>query len=288
MTTILCRLTGPRCSLWRYGAVIKRETHSRTSHVIPRGGARLLAGGGRPLTGYSRAQSRRQHTEAAAAVEVDLKRLEGKDDGIVEVLMCRHKARNALGNVFVSQMRKVVSTLYNDSAVRVVIFRSLVPGVFCAGADLKERALMNNSESDLFVHGLRSLMTQIVDLEVVCPAGGSQRLPRMIGVTLAKELIFTGRRVGGQTALEMGLINRVVEQNQTGDAAYREALSLAREILPQAPIAVRMAKEAMNRGLEWLLAFVTQDQTDKCRLFIICYICCFIRNMVIFEMKRNK
>lgn len=39
--------------------------------------------------------------------------------------------------------------------------------------------------------------------------------------------------MGGQTALEMGLINRVVEQNQTGDAAYREALSLAREILPQ-------------------------------------------------------
>uniref|UniRef100_A0A3Q0RNM6 Enoyl CoA hydratase domain containing 2 n=1 Tax=Amphilophus citrinellus TaxID=61819 RepID=A0A3Q0RNM6_AMPCI len=211
--------------------------------------------------------------------------------GIVEVLMCRHKARNALGNVFVSQMREVVSTLSNDSAVRVVIFRSLVPDVFCAGADLKERALMNNSESDLFVHGLRSLMTQIallptptiaamdgvavgggLELALACDlrtaansaqmgliettrgllpgAGGSQRLPRMIGITLAKELIFTGRRVGGQTALEMGLINRAVEQNQTGDAAYREALSLAREILPQAPIAVRMAKEAISRGVE--------------------------------------
>lgn len=39
--------------------------------------------------------------------------------------------------------------------------------------------------------------------------------------------------MGGQTALEMGLVNRSVEQNLTGDAAYREALSLAREILPQ-------------------------------------------------------
>lgn len=88
----------------------------------------------------------------------------------------------------------------------------------------------------------------------------------MVGITLAKELIFTGgilektvtslsfsegfvyhtlslsvcllsgRRVGGQTALEMGLVNRAVEQNQTGDAAYREALSLAREILPQVRI----------------------------------------------------
>lgn len=45
--------------------------------------------------------------------------------------------------------------------------------------------------------------------------------------------LFSGRRVGGQTALEMGLVNRAVEQNQTGDAAYREALTLAREILPQ-------------------------------------------------------
>nr|XP_057929375.1 enoyl-CoA hydratase domain-containing protein 2, mitochondrial isoform X3 [Doryrhamphus excisus] len=206
--------------------------------------------------------------------------------------MCRHKARNALGHVFVSQMRALMSTLSNDdSAVRVVVFRSLVPGVFCAGADLKERALMDDRESDLFVHGLRSLMTQIaslpmptiaavdgvalgggLELALACDlrtaaysaqmgliettrgllpgAGGSQRLPRTVGITLARELIFTGRRVEGREASEMGLVNRVVEQNETGDAAYSEALTLAREILPQAPIAVRMAKEAMNRGTE--------------------------------------
>lgn len=45
--------------------------------------------------------------------------------------------------------------------------------------------------------------------------------------------LLSGKRVGGQTALEMGLVNRAVEQNQTGDAAHREALCLAREILPQ-------------------------------------------------------
>ncbi|XP_068599306.1 enoyl-CoA hydratase domain-containing protein 2, mitochondrial isoform X2 [Brachionichthys hirsutus] len=206
-------------------------------------------------------------------------------------MMCRFKARNAMGHVFVSQLRELVSTLSSDSSIRVIVFRSLVPGVFCAGADLKERALMNNSESDLFVHGLRSLMTQIallpvptiaaidgfalgggLELALACDlrtaacsaqmgltettrgllpgAGGSQRLPRMVGVTLAKELIFTGKRVGGQAALEMGLVNRVVEQNPTGDAAYREALGLAREILPQAPFAVQMAKEAINKGIE--------------------------------------
>ncbi|KAM9385370.1 enoyl-CoA hydratase domain-containing protein 2, mitochondrial [Pholidichthys leucotaenia] len=295
MNTILCRLTGSRGSLWRCRAAVRAQAPGQTSQLISRTGARLVAGGGRPLSGCGRAQSRSQHTQTADPVEVDLKRLAGQDEGIVEVLMCRHKARNALGHVFVSQMRELVSTLSNDPAVRVVIFRSLVPGVFCAGADLKERALMNDSQSDLFVHGLRSLMTQIaslptptiaamdgaalgggLELALACDlrtaaysaqmgliettrgllpgAGGSQRLPRVVGVALAKELIFTGSRLGGREALEIGLINRAVEQNQSGDAAYGEALSLAREILPQAPIAVRMAKEAMNRGTEVDLA----------------------------------
>ncbi|KAG7228958.1 hypothetical protein INR49_008736 [Caranx melampygus] len=291
MTTLFSRVAGPRCSTWRRMGAFLRGTHSLPSHLLPRYGARMLDGARRPVTEYGRQRIRGQHTDAVDPVEVDLKRLEEGDNGIVEVLLCRHKARNALGHVFVSQMRELVSNLSHDLTVRVVIFRSLVPKVFCAGADLKERALMNNTESDLFVHGLRSLMTQIASLPVptiaamdgvavggglelalACDlrtasnsaqmgliettrgllpgAGGSQRLPRMVGITLAKELIFTGKRVGGQRALEMGLVNRAVEQNQTGDAAYREALSLAREILPQAPIALRMAKEAMNRGFE--------------------------------------
>uniref|UniRef100_A0A673MTG0 Enoyl CoA hydratase domain containing 2 n=1 Tax=Sinocyclocheilus rhinocerous TaxID=307959 RepID=A0A673MTG0_9TELE len=226
----------------------------------------------------------------ADRAEVRLSRLDGEDNGIVEVLMCRERARNSLGRVFVGQMRELVSSLHHDAAVRVVVFKSLIPGVFCAGADLKERAQMSNPEAELFVHGLRSLMNDIaalpmptiaavdgfalgggLELALACDlrtsfclarhgvgntrgllpgAGGSQRLPRTVGFAIAKELIFTGRRVGGERAAELGLVNRSVPQNQTGDAAHKEALSLAREILPQAPIAVRMAKVAMNRGAE--------------------------------------
>ncbi|XP_024134155.1 enoyl-CoA hydratase domain-containing protein 2, mitochondrial [Oryzias melastigma] len=279
MAVLVAKRTVPGFSWWRSSALSLRGSLGRSA----RDAARL------PCLGLVCVGHRRLHTEEP--VEVDFKRLEGKDEGIIEVLMCRHKARNALGHVFVSQMRELMTALSCDSAVRVVILRSLVPGVFCAGADLKERALMNHTESDLFVHSLRSLMTQIamlpsptiaaidgvalgggLEVALACDlrtaaysaqmgliettrgllpgAGGSQRLPRTVGITLAKELIFTGRRVGGQAALDMGLVNRAVEQNQAGDAAYREALSLAREILPQAPIAVRMAKEAMNRGME--------------------------------------
>uniref|UniRef100_A0A3B3SCT6 Enoyl CoA hydratase domain containing 2 n=1 Tax=Paramormyrops kingsleyae TaxID=1676925 RepID=A0A3B3SCT6_9TELE len=227
----------------------------------------------------------------SAGVEVDLGRLEGADAGIVEVLMCRQRARNSLGKVFVSQMREVVAHLHGDGAVRVVVFRSLVPGVFCAGADLKERAKMTNSEAEHLVHGLRSLMTEIavlpmptvaavdgfalgggLELALACDlrtaastaqmglieatrgllpgAGGSQRLPRLVGFAVAKEMIFTGQRVTGERALQLGLVNRVAEQNEAGDAAYREALQLARQILPQAPIALRMVKEAISRGVE--------------------------------------
>ncbi|XP_036377729.1 enoyl-CoA hydratase domain-containing protein 2, mitochondrial [Megalops cyprinoides] len=251
--------------------------------------SRAKSSSGTPLC----AQARWLHSESPSseATEVELNKLEGGDAGIVEVVMCRQRARNSLGRVFVRQMRELVARLHHDSAVRVVLFRSTVPGVFCAGADLKERAQMTNAEAEHFVHGLRSLMTEVavlpmptiaavdgfalgggLELALACDlrtaastaqmgliettrgllpgAGGSQRLPRAVGFAVAKEMIFTGQRLGGERALQLGLVNRAVEQNHTGDAAYKEALTLAREILPQAPIAVRMAKEAMNRGIE--------------------------------------
>uniref|UniRef100_A0A672Q870 Enoyl CoA hydratase domain containing 2 n=1 Tax=Sinocyclocheilus grahami TaxID=75366 RepID=A0A672Q870_SINGR len=213
----------------------------------------------------------------ADRVEVGLNRLDGEDNGIMEVLMCRERARNSLGRAFVGQRAGVIV-----AAVRVVVFRSLIPGVFCAGADLKERAQMSNPEAELFVQGLRSLMNDIaalpmptiaavdgfalgcgLELALVCDirtaahsaqmgmiettrgllpgAGGSQRLPRTVGFAIAEELIFTGGRVGGERAAELGLVNRSMPQNQTGDAAHKEALSLAREILPQVSLHRRAA-----------------------------------------------
>ncbi|XP_023854975.1 enoyl-CoA hydratase domain-containing protein 2, mitochondrial isoform X2 [Salvelinus sp. IW2-2015] len=259
--TFLRRFATRHCSLSRgLGALSPASLGAPGSVTLHKLGVEKLPSRGRPFTGHNDTHTSWLHTETPESIEVDLKRLHGEDTGIAEVLMCRQKAKNALGRVFVSQMRELVSSLHHDSAVRVVVFRSLVQGVFCAGADLKERAEMNHSDSDLFVHGLRSLMTEIAKSAqmgliettrgLLPGAGGSQRLPRAVGFALAKELIFTGRRVDGQRAVDMGLVNRATEQNPDGDAAYREALSLAREILPQAPIAVRMAKEAMNRGME--------------------------------------
>ena len=118
--------------------------------------------------------------------------------------------------------------------------RNEVPGIFCAGADLKERAKMSSSEVGPFVSKIRAMINEI---------GGTQRLPRAIGVSLEKELIFSARVLDGQEAKSVGLISRVPEQNQEGDAAYRKALDLAREFLPQGPVAMRVAKLAINQGM---------------------------------------
>lgn len=64
-------------------------------------------------------------------------------------------------------------------------------------------------------------------------AGGTQRLPRLINTSLAKELIFAARVVDGSEACRLGLVSHAVEQNSIGDAAYQRALELAREINPQ-------------------------------------------------------
>ncbi|KAL8595174.1 hypothetical protein ACOMHN_013847 [Nucella lapillus] len=81
-------------------------------------------------------------------------------------------------------------------------------------------------------------------------SGGTQRLPRTVGVARAKEMIFTSRVLDGEQAREMGVVNHAVPQNTQGDAAYLRALDLAMDILPQGPIALRMAKMAINHGSE--------------------------------------
>jgi methylglutaconyl-CoA hydratase len=87
-------------------------------------------------------------------------------------------------------------------------------------------------------------------LAIIPGAGGTQRLTRLIGVSKAKELIYTGRTLDGNEALQIGLVSHSVKQNEQGDAAYARALELAHEIVKNGPIAVRMAKMAIDTGIE--------------------------------------
>ena len=87
-----------------------------------------------------------------------------------------------------------------------------------------------------------------VTLGTICGAGGTQRLPRLIGETRAKQLIFTGQTISAQTALEWGLVNSV----QTAGTLLEETLALAAAIAQNSPFAVSRAKRSVNGGREML------------------------------------
>lgn len=224
-------------------------------------------------------------------MDIRLEHLEGADAGIVLLGLDRPAAKNALGRQLLAEFREAMKTLAANGTTRVVLVHSLVPGVFCAGADLKERAGMSQAEASTFVQGIRAAFTELEELPmpviavlegaafggglelalaadlrvagadsklglvetslaIIPGAGGTQRLPRLIGASRAKELIFTARRIGAEEAGRLGIVDRVVPPGQ----ALESALALAREILPNGPIALRMAKQAVNQGLELDLA----------------------------------
>jgi methylglutaconyl-CoA hydratase len=83
-------------------------------------------------------------------------------------------------------------------------------------------------------------------LGIIPGAGGTQRLSRLIGVSRAKELIFSASRIGTARAAEIGLVNVMVPAGQ----ALQKSVTLAASIAAQGPLAVRLAKEAIDLGLE--------------------------------------
>lgn len=214
------------------------------------------------------------------AKEVIINYLDGKDNGIAVLGLNRPAARNSLSQSLVSQLNETLSAIKRNNKLRVLIVRSLVPKVFCAGADLRERLKMDSSEVPRFVSTIRNFINDIetlptpvisaidgfalggglelalatdiriaaseakmglveTKLAIIPGGGGTQRLPRIVGVARAKELIYTARILDGNQAMHIGLVNEVVPQNKTGDAAYQMALTIAREILPNGPIAVK-------------------------------------------------
>ncbi len=114
-------------------------------------------------------------------------------------------------------------------------------------------------------------------LGVIPGGGGTQRLPRLIGSARAKELIFTGRQVGAEEALAIGLVNRVVPSGEVQAAALRWAAELARG----AVVAHALAKAAIDLGLDSTLAqglvieennFLAAARTEDARIGITSFL----------------
>ncbi|MCC6176272.1 MAG: enoyl-CoA hydratase/isomerase family protein [Chloroflexi bacterium] len=117
---------------------------------------------------------------------------------------------------------------------------------------------------DLMIAGDGASFAQPEVMRGIMPGGGgTQLLPRLIGPSRAKELIFSGRRIDAATAERWGLITRLTERGQ----AYTAALALAADIAANGPIAVRQAKRSIDRGADAPLPFGLRVELD-------CYAAC--------------
>src|SRR3954466_96207 len=116
-----------------------------------------------------------------------------------------------------------------------------------------------------------------IQLGVIPGAGGTQRLARLVGPARAKDLVFTGRHVGAEEALEMGLADAVVPDEEV----LTTALAMARKFAAGPPLALAAAKRAIDEGLDLPLSeglaletelfaglFETEDQKIGMRSFL--------------------
>lgn len=116
-----------------------------------------------------------------------------------------------------------------------------------------------------------------VGLGVTPGFGGTQRLPRLVGLGMAKQLLYTGEVIGADEALRVGLVNKVT----TFEGLMEEALKIARMISSRGQISVQLCKDAVNHGMQvdigqamafeadiFGLCFATADQKEGMRAFV--------------------
>ena len=227
----------------------------------------------------------------------------------------RPKELNALSRDLMLEIRDALRELDEDDNVRVII---LTGGqkVFAAGADIKQMAsatAMDMLNIDQFStwDGIRKTKKPIIaavsgfalgggcELAMTCDmiiasdtakfgqpeikigtmpgAGGTQRLTRAVGKVLAMELVLTGKFISAEEALQAGLINRIVPVELLLD----ETLKLAQLIAAQSPVAIKLAKEAVNNAFNstldegliferknFYLTFASEDQKEGMAAFV--------------------
>ena len=202
-------------------------------------------------------------------------------DGIATITLSRPEVRNAMNLVMLQEISRAVDELAAAEEVGCLIFTGAGGKAFAGGADIAELRERTHRESlrailsgvfrrveefpcptiaaitgyalgggcelslacDLRVAGESAKLGQPeVSLGIMPAAGGTQRLPRLIGIGRAKEMIFTGAIVDAARALEIGLVNHVVPDEQV----MEKARELAGKILEKGRLAVRLAKAALN------------------------------------------
>ena len=227
----------------------------------------------------------------------------------------RPKALNALNRSLMGELVAALQAFDADPHIGAMVITGN-ERAFAAGADIKEMAeatpvdMLNREYIELFDR-IRAIKKPIIaavsgyalgggfelamtcdmivasetakfgqpeiNLGIIPGAGGTQRLTRTVGKYLAMEMVLNNRTLSAEEAARFGLVNRVVPPERYLD----EALELAQQIAERAPVAVRIAKEAVNQALEtslteglayerrvFYLLFATEDQKEGMQAFI--------------------
>ncbi|MGG5462981.1 short-chain-enoyl-CoA hydratase [Clostridium sp. B9] len=210
-----------------------------------------------------------------------------KEGNIGILTINRPKALNALNSETLKDLNTAIEHIENDNDVYVVILTGAGEKAFVAGADIAEMKDLNEEQGKEFgllgnkvFRRLEKLDKPVIaaingfalgggcEISMACDIriasskakfaqpevglgitpgfGGTQRLPRIVGMGKAKELIYTGDIIKADEALRIGLVNKVVEPETLMD----EAMTMANKIAANAPIAVKLCKDAIDRGMQ--------------------------------------
>lgn len=240
-----------------------------------------------------------------------------KSEGVATLTISRPKALNALNSQVLDELNNILDDIKEDSEIDVIILtgdgKAFVAGADIGemssltaeegrqfgqkGLDafrkleLLEKptiaavngfALGGGNElamsCDMRIASDKALFGQPeVGLGITPGFAGTQRLPRLVGLGKAMEIILTGNNIKADEALEIGLVNHVVPADELMDTA----MELAKKIASNAQLAVRYSKEAINRGIEtdieagmvterdlFGLCFATEDQKEGMAAFL--------------------
>jgi len=210
-----------------------------------------------------------------------------KKDTIGVLTINRPEKLNALSNELIDELAQFLDEMENDEELRILVITGAGEKAFVAGADIQELvdrdALLGRKVSrtrqEIFsrienlpipviaaVNGYAlggglelALACSIricsdraqfgapeVKLGIIPGDGGTQRLPRLVGLGRAMEIVLTGDFIDAQEAYRIGLVNQVISH----DELMEKAMALAQKIAKRPPLAVRYAKEAVNRSQE--------------------------------------
>lgn len=238
------------------------------------------------------------------------------EDKVGLIRLNRPKALNALNSTLMGELTSTLEEFDQDDKIGAMVITG-DERAFAAGADIKE---MSGKSSVDMLHGekittswdrIRAIRKPIVaavsgwclgggsELALACDmvvasetakigqpeinlgifpgAGATQRLPRVVGKAIAMEMILNNRTLSAQEAERFGLVNRVFPV----ETYLEEAMRLASEVAARAPVAIQLAKDAINRSYEtslsegiederrsFYLLFSTEDQKEGMAAFI--------------------